>query len=321
MKEKKKTHNTIWYFATRTLFCMTVLLALSASGYGEMEFEHVMSVGTTGDGPAQFGYIEDFAFDIQGRLLVTDATHAWVQVFDKTSGEYITRFGGKGDEDSQLDKPEGIAVAPDGRIFVADYNTGYVKIYDKDYKWLQTFSDYGSEPGENIKSEFCDIYEGKFYMPEAGNHRVSVWDLQGNFLFLWGKLGTADGEMNNPEAAKVNSKGEFTVSDLKNDRIQVFTADGKFLRKWGETGSEPGQMKAPAGVGIDKDDNVYIAEIGNDRVQVFDTNGKLLCYWGTKGDKDGQFGNLHGLIVDKATGWVYVADTANDRYQVFKPKK
>ena len=27
----------------------------------------------------------------------------------------------------------------------------------------------------------------------------------------------------------------------------------------------------------------------------------------------------HGIFVDKSTGWVYVADTANNRIQVFKP--
>ena len=31
------------------------------------------------------------------------------------------------------------------------------------------------------------------------------------------------------------------------------------------------------------------------------------------------FGNLHGLKVDKETGWVYIADTENNRIQVFKP--
>ena len=103
--------------------------------------------------------------DSKGYLLATDAAHAYVQVFDKKTGKFVARFGGKGDEDSNLEKPEGISVTPDGRIFVADYTTGYVKIYDADYKWLKTFSDFGSEPGENIKSEFTDIYEGLYYMP------------------------------------------------------------------------------------------------------------------------------------------------------------
>ncbi len=285
-----------------------------------MDFVHVMNIGSEGTGEGQFKYVEDFAFDSKGYLLATDAAHAYVQVFDKTSGKYITRFGGKGDEDHQLDKPEGISVAPDGRIFVADYNTGEVKIYDKEYKWLDTFSEYGSAPGENIKSEFTDIYKGHYYMPEAGNHRVSVWDLNGEFKFLFSEKGSEPGKLNNPEAAKFNSQGLCYVADLKNDRIQIFTKEGKFVKTFGKSGSGPGELKSPAGLSFDKHDNVYVAEIGNDRVQVFDKDGKHLTMWGKKGNGNGEFGNLHGLIVDRDTGWVYVADTANNRIQVFKPK-
>jgi len=304
-----------------SLFCCALVFVCGSMGLaGGLEFEHVMNIGSEGSGPGQFKYVEDFALDSKGYLLATDAAHAYVQVFDKASGKFISRFGGKGDEDNNLEKPEGISVAPDGRIFVADYTTGDVKIYDKDYQWLQTFSEYGSDPGQNIKSEFTDIYEGLYYMPEAGNHRVSVWDLSGNFKFTFGKKGDAEGEMNNPEAAKFNSKGELVVSDLKNNRIQVFTKDGNFLRAFAKEGSGPGELKTNAGVGIDKDDNVYVGEIGNNRVSVFDAQGNFLTMWGKKGSGNSEFGNIHGVFVDRDTGWVYVADTANNRIQVFKPR-
>ena len=303
------------------LTCGATLFGLSSLGYaGELKFEHHMNIGSTGRGPGQFKYVEDFAFAKNGNLLATDAANANIQVFDKTTGKYLSQFGGKGDDDHHFEKPEGIAVAPDGTIFVADYNTGYIKKFTPDYQWVKTFSDYGEAPGENIKSEFMSIYNGLLYMPEAGNHRVDVFDMDGNFKFLFGGKGTAPGKMNNPEAAKYNSEGKIYVADLKNDRVQVFDKDGNFLFLWGRTGSGPGEFKAPSGLAIDKHDNVYLCEIGNDRVQVFDKAGNFLTMWGQKGAGDGEFGNLHGIIVDHGTGWVYVADTANDRIQVFKPK-
>ena len=301
------------------LFAVASFALATGATAGEMAFEHVMTIGSSGAGEGQFKYVENFAFTTDGKLLVTDAAHAWVQVFDKTTGEFITRFGGKGDDDENLDKPEGVSVAPNGNSYIADYNTGEVKIYGPDHQWKQTFSEYGSEPGQNIKSEFTDIRFGRYYMPEAGNHRVSVWDLEGNFLFLFGGKGIADGQMNNPESAKFSSEDKLYVADLKNDRVQVFDKDGKFLFKFGSTGSGPGEMKAPAGIGFDKHDNVYVSEIGNDRVQVFDKDGNYLAQFGSTGADVGQFGNLHGLIVDRETGWIYVADTANDRVQVFRP--
>src|ERR687887_2876921 len=88
----------------------------TSSSAGELRFEHVMNIGAEGSGVGQFKYVEDFAFAKDGKLLVTDAANATVQVFDKTTGTYVTQFGGKGDGDEHLDKPEGIAVDPQGNV-------------------------------------------------------------------------------------------------------------------------------------------------------------------------------------------------------------
>lgn len=307
------------------LLSSTVSLSLSAlllaaqPAAAQPKFEHVMDIGSKGDGEGQFSYVEDFAFEPDGDLLATDAAHAWVQVFDKTTGAFKSRFGGKGFLDDNLDKPEGISVAPNGDIYVADYNTGDVKVYGPDYTWKNTFSELGDGPGQNTKSEFTDIRNGLYYMPEAGNHRVSVWDLEGNFKFLFGGMGTEPGKMNNPEASKFNSKGALYVADLKNHRIQVFDDKGTFKFLFGEEGTGPGQLMSPAGIGFDKDDNVYVAELAGNRISVFAADGTFLASFGEAGSGPGQFGNLHGLTVDPATGWIYAADTANNRIQVFKP--
>ncbi|SFB14477.1 6-bladed beta-propeller protein [Poseidonocella pacifica] len=305
--------------ATTSLFAASAVLA-------QPTFEHVMTFGSEGDGEGQFQYVEDFAFDAAGNILVTDAAHAYVQVFDKTTGVFKARFGGKGFEDGSLTKPEGISIADDGRIFIADYDTGEVKVYDAGYEWLSTFSEYGSEAGQNFKSEFTDIRDGKYYMPEAGNHRVNVFDLDGNFLYMFGDGGNiepdaAEGLLNNPESAKFNSEGTLYVADLKNDRVQVYDADGNFIFGFGSTGSGDGELVSPAGIGFDADDNVYVSEIGNDRVSVFDKDGNFITAFGETGDGVMQFGNLHGLTVDASTGYIYVADTANNRVQVFKPSE
>ena len=79
-------------------FAICVALGISAASAddGKVQFEHVMNIGSAGTGEGQFKYLEDFAFTKGGQLLATDAVHAWVQVFDKASGKFISRFGGKG---------------------------------------------------------------------------------------------------------------------------------------------------------------------------------------------------------------------------------
>lgn len=310
-----------WLRSAAALACATLLAGPATAQTADqaqmaaMRFEPAMKIGAEGEAEGQFKYVEDFAFDSSGRLYATDAAHAWVQVFDKATGAFITRFGGKGDEDQHLEKPEGIAIAPDGSIFIADYTTGYVKKYDGDHNWLLTFSEYGEGPGQNIKSEFMSIYDGKLYMPEVGSSRVDVFDLDGKFLFLFGGAGSQPGQMNNPESAKANSEGRIYVADLKNDRIQVFDKDGKFLFLFGSSGSAPGQLAAPAGIAFDKDGNVYVTEIGNDRVSVFDKAGGFITSFGS----GAVFENLHGIAVDPETGLVYVANTGFNRIDVYKP--
>ena len=46
--------------------------------------------------------------------------------------------------------------------------------------------------------------------------------------------------------------------------------------------------------------------------------GVFLTKWGTEGTGDGEFDAPSGLDVDSA-GNVFVADTLNDRIQVFEP--
>jgi DNA-binding beta-propeller fold protein YncE len=300
----------------------TIALALAlASGAhaNELRFQHVMDIGAGGTEPGQFKYVEDFAFGKNGELLATDASHAYVQAFDKRTGKFLARFGGKGDDDASLEKPEGIAVDEEGNIFVADYASGFVKKYDASYQWLTTFSGYGSKPGETMKSEFMGIRDGRLYVPDAGNNRINVFALDGKPLFDFGGPGTEPGKFVNPESAKFDSNGRLFVSDLKNDRIQVFDAEGKLLWMFGRSGERFGEFRAPAGLAIDRDDNLYVTEIGNNRVQVFDKDGKFLTVWGRKGSAAGDFANPHGIIVDRDTGYVYVADTSNNRVQVFAP--
>ena len=62
-------------FAIATTFGVHGALAQDA----KIQFEHVMNIGSEGNGEGQFKYVEDFAFSKDGHLLATDAAHAWVQ--------------------------------------------------------------------------------------------------------------------------------------------------------------------------------------------------------------------------------------------------
>ena len=86
-----------WRIASNVSLLAALLLGSGAASAADLKFVHVLNIGAEGVGEGQFKYIEDFAFTKDGRLLATDASHAWVQEFDKTSGKFLARFGGKGD--------------------------------------------------------------------------------------------------------------------------------------------------------------------------------------------------------------------------------
>src|SRR5262245_49606272 len=90
---RRRIRQMAWTARLVSSLALCVSLGMSAaSADDKTQFEHVMNIGSTGTGEGQFKYVEDFAFSKDGHLLVTDAVHAWVQVFDKTSGKFISRF-------------------------------------------------------------------------------------------------------------------------------------------------------------------------------------------------------------------------------------
>jgi streptogramin lyase len=63
---------------------------------------------------------------------------------------------------------------------------------------------------------------------------------------------------------------------------------------------------------------VYVVDTGNKRVVVFDANGTFVTEFGTSGFEAGQFDEPVGIAIDP-DGKVYIADTWNQRIQVFEP--
>jgi DNA-binding beta-propeller fold protein YncE len=136
------------------------------------------------------------------------------------------------------------------------------------------------------------------------------------FVTQWGSFGyTAPGLFNNCSGVAVDDAGNVFVADVGNHRIQKFTDSGVFLMTWGAYGSGPGQFASAGAVGVDPAGNVYVLDSGDlyhsSRIQKFDGNGGLITSWGTL-----TFNEPHGIAIDR-TGYVYVADTFNDRIVKF----
>jgi DNA-binding beta-propeller fold protein YncE len=134
----------------------------------------------------------------------------------------------------------------------------------------------------------------------------------------------AEGVLRFPQASAVGPDGSVYVADQLSHTIQVFGPDGVFRREIGAAGDGPGGLSSVGGVAVGPDGSVYVAD-GADRVDRFAADGSLLNSWGSSGDAVGEFhfgaggGNDSGAGGGVAVGggYVYVADTRNNRVQRF----
>jgi NHL repeat len=283
-------------------------------------------------GDGQFNKPAGIAVD-NNTIFVTDFNNR-TQVFD-SNGIYIAKTGSTGSANSQFRDPNGIVVDNLGYIYVADTGNHRIQKFDKDGKFV---TKWGS---------FCQMinkYENKTFDQEC----VDPDEL--------GPLERGDGQFNSPMQVALDDKNNLYVADTGNHRIQKFDKDGKFLTKWGsecEVGKQkcvmtwdnstgeltsPGQFFYPIGLETQESEIIYVTDSGNHRIQVFDVNGtSQITKWGSHcdfkngvagtgcSDTDGVSGPLkvgdsqfnRPADVSQSGNHIFVADSANDRIQVF----
>ncbi len=112
-----------------------------------------------------------------------------------------------------FNQPNDVLVAPDGSIFVAE--------------------GHSSAPGSNA--------------------RILKFDKAGRFLKAWGSWGSGDGQLDQPHALAMDSRGRLFVGDRGNNRILIYDQDGTWLATWS-------QFSRPSGIYIDRNDVIYVAD-------------------------------------------------------------
>ncbi len=216
------------------------------------------------------------------------------------------------------------------------WNNGYLYVSDTANNRIAVFLDNGlsatlvgyiGDP-RNENGQFAgpfgvavDEYD-RVYISDSFNHRIQVFDRQGNLLMKIGKnngeggpdgYGILPGEFFVPRQVFAKD-GYIYVADSFNHRIQVFDYHGNFIAAFGSYGTLLGQFRYPVGVAVDDSGNVYVSDTGNNRIQKFDSHFNFVCCWGGKGCGDGEFNQPMELAVDEN---IFVVDRFNNRIQKF----
>ena len=159
------------------------------------------------------------------------------------------------------------------RIGLATYtsrNTGSTTAFRNlpDRSFLRQWGGHGSEPGRFARPQDMVIDEqDRLWVTDACNHRVQVFDLEGNLLFAWGTPGSAPGELYFPYDLVFDGDGNVYICEYGNHRVQKFTREGESLGCWGHEGREPGELHNPWAVVRDSKGRLHVLDTNNHRVQ------------------------------------------------------
>ena len=252
------------------------------------------------------------AFDLQGRILVSDTGNSALIRFDRND----RRMDVLGTQGSiKLKSPMGIGVAPEGMIYVADLGLAQVVGFDSEGKIVAAIG----RPGElENPTDVAVSPDGKrLFVADSKAHRIVVFDREsGEKLSTFGTQGEGEGEFAFPTSLTFGPEGNLFVVDQINCRVQLFDSEGRYLDQFGERGSGFGQFARPKDVVVDEVGFVYVTDAQFDNFQIYDVDFTLLTYIGSNGVGPGQFYGASGI--DVRGDEIAVVDQLGARVQVLK---
>jgi sugar lactone lactonase YvrE len=117
--------------------------------------------------------------------------------------------------------------------------------------------DYFYQPNDVLVAPNGDIFVSEGH--GGANARILKFTKDGKFVTSFGKKGSGPGELEQPHALAMDSRGRLFVGDRSNNRIQIFSQDGKLLDIWP-------QFSRPSGIYIDSNDMIYVADSESESV-------------------------------------------------------
>jgi hypothetical protein len=176
-----------------------------------------------------------------------------------------------------------------------------------DISFNNSFGSKGSSAGQFDYPSGITIEGSQMFVVDKQNHRIQVFDLNGNFDFAFGSQGNGDDEFYFPEDMCSNGVMLF-VTDSSNHRIKVHDLSGVYINQFGTRGSGNDNFDYPVGIDLFGGE-LLIVDKQNQRVKRHRTNGLF------EGEITG-FNYPEGITTFN-TNQFAVADSGNDLVRVF----
>ena len=118
---------------------------------------------------------------------------------------------------------------------------------------------------------------------DHSNHRVQIFNSNGDFIRSFGRQGSNHGGFQNPFGIAFDKDGKIFVADSNNNRVQIFNEEGRYMGMFGGKGSLDNQLSRPCGLSFDSQGNIIVADSGNKLIKIFSPDGKFLMKIGGPG--------------------------------------
>ena len=240
----------------------------------------------------------DVAVDDHGDVYVVEYGYHCIYVFNQQGARTRTigTPGSSGSGDGQFSSPSAIAVRGDV-LYIAESNNHRVQKISTSGKFISKFGTYGSGEGQlSTPRGICLDCDGRVFVSEYDNNRVSVFEANGTFAYH------ITGNLNSPWGLTFDPSGNLHVANYSSYCVSIFSPDGKYIRQYSS------QVNYPAGITIDVQGYTFIAEYygsSSCRFSVLNSDHTLVRHM--QG-----FYYASGITIDKE-GFVYVCDANNNR--------
>jgi putative component of membrane protein insertase Oxa1/YidC/SpoIIIJ protein YidD/sugar lactone lactonase YvrE len=187
---------------------------------------------------------------------------------------------------------------------------------------------------------------GYIYVADTDNNRVQKFTTSCQYDKLWGGIGTTNGKFVKPLGIAYNpANGNVYVAD-STDRIQYFTTNGVFVGRFFSRGvktisiDHSGNIYATTGTGLvevfnpshvsvgilshlgvagihyDSSLGIVVTNATDNKVNILSSSGSVQTSFSEAGSLPGQLMSPFGIAMG-SSGYFYVADTKNNRIQIF----
>jgi PKD repeat protein/sugar lactone lactonase YvrE len=281
--------------------------------------------GVAGSDNAHFNNPSGVAVDAS-YIYVADTFNHRVQVFNRTTRQYVATIGTYGSANGQFDQPYDVAVGGSGYLYVADFWNSRVQQFSyaggTAWNWRRTYGVTGV-PYVTDNAHFFHpqgvavAADGSIYVAENYGRRLVKLAADGTPQWstpdVPGVLGYS------PNDVTIGKDGRIYLAAGWENRIRIYNPDGTLYSSFGGYGNGPYEFDDPQGIGVAPNGDIYVADCWNHRVQIYGPDWAYKATLGVNGQSGNDNAHFNGprdVAVD-ANGTIYVADAGNDRVQVF----